>query len=402
MRFLPALLSSSLLVSLALASEGTPSTPSAAGAATPPASAVCAPGVSTQLASISDAEMQAVFDEVKTPYKYGMVLTGDHSEDYVDCANVFRHKDKWYMVYVSIRDKVGYQTCLAESTDLLKWKPLGPILPFSNAGWDARQADGGVALFDTTWGGSNALGTYQGRYWLSYFGGNKEGYEPDPLSIGMASTLDPSSPEPWQRHPSNPVMTPFADDARPFEQATLYKSFIMHDPSESLGYPYIMYYNGKQKGGWIERIGMAYSKDLEHWVRPADEGAVIDNLKGISGDPQITRIKDLWVMFYFGAGWKKGAFDTFACSRDLRHWTKWTGPDLIRSSEPYDKTFAHKPWVIKHEGVVYHFYCAVSKQGRGLALATSRDLGKAQASSVNVPPSSAPDASLPQGTSTTP
>jgi hypothetical protein len=57
------------------------------------------------------------------------------------------------------------------------------------------------------------------------------------------------------------------------------------------------------------------------------------------------------------------------------NWTKWTGPDLISPSESWDKTFAHKPWMIKHEGVVYHFYCAVSKEGgRVLALATSKDL----------------------------
>ena len=34
---------------------------------------------------------------------------------------------------------------------------------------------------------------------------------------------------------------------------------------------------------------------------------------------------DLWVMFYFGAGWQPKAFDTFACSYDLVNWTKWEG-----------------------------------------------------------------------------
>ena len=44
------------------------------------------------------------------------------------------------------------------------------------------------------------------------------------------------------------------------------------------------------------------------------------------------------------------------------------------ASESYDKTHAHKPWVIKHNGVVYHFYCAVGDRGRGIALATSKPL----------------------------
>lgn len=47
------------------------------------------------------------------------------------------------------------------------------------------------------------------------------------------------------------------------------------------------------------------------------------------------------------AGWKPGAFDTFAVSSDLVHWTKWTGPDLVAPSLPWDETYAHKPWVLK-------------------------------------------------------
>ena len=47
---------------------------------------------------------------------------------------------------------------------------------------------------------------------------------------------------------------------------------------------------------------------------------------------------------------------------------------VIEPSEPWDKQFAHKPWVLKHDGVVYHFYCAVGTEGRAIALATSRDL----------------------------
>jgi predicted GH43/DUF377 family glycosyl hydrolase len=79
-------------------------------------------------------------------------------------------------------------------------------------------------------------------------------------------------------------------------------------------------------------------------------------------------------MFYFGAGYQPKAFDTFACSYDLVKWTKWSGKHLIDPSEPWDKKFAHKPWVIFHDGVVYHFYCAVGDQGRVIALATSKEM----------------------------
>lgn len=35
-------------------------------------------------------------------------------------------------------------------------------------------------------------------------------------------------------------------------------------------------------------------------------------------------------------------------------------------------------WVIKHNGVVYHYYCAVGDQGRVIALATSKDLSSSK------------------------
>jgi hypothetical protein len=58
---------------------------------------------------------------------------------------------------------------------------------------------------------------------------------------------------------------------------------------------------------------MAVSQDMVHWSR-FGEGPVIDNGTGISGDPQVVRMGDLWVMFYFGHVWKAKAFDTFAVS----------------------------------------------------------------------------------------
>jgi predicted GH43/DUF377 family glycosyl hydrolase len=316
--------------------------------------------------------MQRVYEEVKTPYKYGVIMRPGENES-IDCPNVFRFGDKWYMVYVGISGKTGYETLLARSEDLLHWKPLGKVLPFAGGGWDQWQAAGSIALSDFHWGAGGELQQYRDRYWFSYFGGAKQGYETDPLSIGIASTTTADRSEPWDRYGENPVLAPDQPDARPFERATLYKSHIIWDKSQSLGYPFVMFYNAKQQGPWVERIGMAVSSDMVHWSRYGSE-PVIDNGRGISGDPQIVRIGDLWVMFYFGAGWRPRAFDTFACSYDLVTWTKWTGPDLIAPSEPWDKTYAHKPWVLKHDGVVYHFYCAVGSEGRAIALATSKDL----------------------------
>ena len=321
--------------------------------------------------------MQRIYDEVKTPHKYGVILRGEPGE-LIDCPNVFRHGGHWYMMYVGIRDKVGYETHLAQSEDLFHWKKLGKILTFTHQGWDAWQADGGLALYDTRWeGGTHELGTHAGKYWLSYIGGARQGYEPDPLAIGLASTDDPTRLSEWTRLPGNPILAPDQADARAFERTTLYKSAIIRDEAESLGWPFVMAYNGKSPPDGHEAIGLAVSRDLVTWHRYGAK-PIIQNVGtsrwAISGDPQFVKLGDVWVMFYFGAFWKPNAFDTFACSYDLAHWTKWDGPHLIAPSEPYDQQFAHKPWVLKHDGVVYHFYCAVGDQGRVIALATSKDL----------------------------
>jgi predicted GH43/DUF377 family glycosyl hydrolase len=355
------------------------------------ASAVCMPLSAARIhsgssPSVSPERMKAIYEEAKTPFKYGIVIEPPRGKK-IDCPTVFRHGDAWYMVYIQLEPapEEGYTTQLARSADLLHWKPLGTILPRGAKGaWDHANAGGGVALFDPAWGGSGELQTYDGRYWLSYLGGKGFGYEVIPLAIGVASTEDPSTPRPWSKIPA-PVLSTADADARDGERGTLYKSYIVRDTSASLGAPFVMFYNAKPVNG-SERIFTAVSDDLRHWRR-AGASPAIENLPPpgsahgvISGDPQVVRMGDEWVMFYFGAFWKPGAFDTFAASKDLVHWTKWTGEDLIRPSEPYDARFAHKPWLIKHDGVVYHFYTAVSDtrdEHRAIALATSKDLGDA-------------------------
>lgn len=314
--------------------------------------------------------LQQIYEEVKTPYKYGIVI--DAEKGSVDCPAVFRHGDKWYMMYIAYVGR-GYETHIAESADLLAWKELGKIMSFAEdaKAWDANQTAGYIALQDHQWGGSCTLQQYAGKYWLSYFGGSTTGFEKGKLGIGIASTDDPAAVKPWNRLESNPVLTPDQPDARGWEKTKLFKSNVIWDKSGSLGYPFVMYYNaalGKQ-----ECIGMAVSKDMKQWLRYGKDPVVAGGT--ISGDPQIVKIGDVWVMFYFMfvMGGNK-TFDTFACSYDLATWTKWNGKHLIEPSEPWDIAAAHKPWIIKHDGVVYHYYCACKKGKRAIGLATSKDL----------------------------
>ncbi|WP_345953460.1 glycosylase [Mucilaginibacter sp. PAMB04168] len=345
--------------------------------------------------TVSDKVMQEVYQEIKTPYKYGLVLTPDSNNRKMDCPTVFRKGNQWYMVYI-IFDGRGYETWLAKSKDLLNWKTTGRIMSFSDTtDWDSNQKAGYLSLQDTKWGGSYQLEKYNNKYWMSYFGGSSKGYEKGLLSISMAYTdNDPTTPHEWQRL-GKPVLMATDSNVQWWDNHTLYKETVIWDKKKSLGHPFIMYYNAngdsvnKKRGA--ERIGMAFSDDMVTWKRAANNPILNHNV-GITGDPYIQKIGDVWVMFYFGAFWKDkgGAFNRFACSYDLANWTEWKGDDLIQSSEPYDNMFAHKSFVVKYKGVVYHFYCAVNKADqRGIAVATSKDMGKSTVGFIAPPPSKA-------------
>jgi predicted GH43/DUF377 family glycosyl hydrolase len=320
---------------------------------------------------VPESVMKEVYDAVKTPYKYGVVLKDPDTTKMVDSPTVFRQDDTWFMTYI-VYDGRGYETWLAESPDLLHWQPKGKILSFTENTWDANQKAGYMALVDIGWGGSYAVEKYDNTYWMSYLGGASRGYEKGMLGVGIAHSDQLTEAVEWNRMPQ-PVLLPGDEDARWFEDQKIYKSSIIHDEQLHTGYPYVMYYNAKGDTAAYESIGMAVSHDMRIWERYGQD-PVITRYKGICGDAQIVKMGDLYVMFYFGAFWKEGAFERFACSYDLVHWTDWQGEDLIAPSEPYDSVYAHKPWVIYREGVVYHFYNAVGSEGRVIALATSRDL----------------------------
>jgi predicted GH43/DUF377 family glycosyl hydrolase len=345
----------------------------------------------TSKKTVSAEKMKAIYEEVKTPYKYGMVIVPQNDSQKIDCPTVFRRGNRWYMSYIVFNGR-GYQTWMAQSNDLLNWSTIGCVLPFDedSTRWDANQKAGYVSLIDTRWGGDYSLDSYKGKYWMSYFGGQEKGYEAGLLSLGMAYTSAEPTTHKWHRL-DKPVLTSLDKDVRWWENKKQFKSTVIWDKQKTTGYPFVMYYNANgdtakdnKKTRWFERIGMAVSNDMTNWKRFQKE-PVVHHPVGITGDPQIQKIGDVWIMFYFGAFWedRKGAFNRFACSYDLVNWTDWKGDNLIESSEPFDDLYAHKSYVVKHNGVVYHFYNAVNKkEQRGIAVATSKDLGKSKVNFV--------------------
>ncbi|MDR1438682.1 MAG: hypothetical protein LBJ10_01305 [Clostridiales bacterium] len=334
--------------------------------------------------NVGKQDMQAVYDAMKTPHKRGFVLLEDGVN--IDCATVFWHGGEWRMIFArhdprEPAERQGYETWMARSADLLKWEAMGRVLSQRGAGWDSMQADGGILLLDPDWEGSHEPERFGGKYWMSYIGGALPGYEPDPLHIGMACSASLDRAEEWARLPE-PVLRAGGEGAREFESATLYKSTVVRDPALAWGAPFVMFYNAKHRPYGIEEIGAAVSDDMLRWRRVGD-GSVVKSGRpadawNIAGDPQIIRFGELWVMHFFVAYADKAtgprAYDTFAVSRDLKQWENWDGQPLIEPSGHEDRLFAHKPFVLRHSGVAYHFYCAVGDKGRGLALATSEPL----------------------------
>lgn len=353
---------------------------------------------------ISQNVMQKIYDEVKTPYKYGMVVAPEDNYHKIDCPMVYREGNRWFMTYVVYNGKEGtdgrgYETWLATSDDLLQWKTLGRLLCYADKGWDMNQRAGYPALIDWTWNGSYEMAKYKGRHWMSYFGGEGTGYESvrKPLNMGMASTKgDITQAHPWETSPA-PVLSINDKSAQWWEKLTHYKSTVYWDRNKTLGKPFVMFYNaaGINPANQLkaERIGIALSSNMTSWrrlplrtaKRKTGNPVFFHESPGIiTGDAQIVKFPHYYVMFYFSAfnpKRKYNAYNTFAVSRDLVNWQDWEGADLVYPSKPYDDMFAHKSYVLKHQGVVYHFYCAVNHAGqRGIAVATSVPMGRSQVS----------------------
>ena len=324
---------------------------------------------------VDEQTMERVYQTLKTPYKKGAVMK--FGDALCDSPSVFRWEDAWYMLFIKI-DKItstsGYETHLARSKDLLHWEYMYPILlRKEDDSWDSKQVAGYAAFVEYDINGSFSLQKINGAYRFAYLGGSLDGYETDPLFMGQGEVDDICNPASYCRKAS-PVLSPLDKDARKGERLTIYKAYMFQDEAKILGYSYVNAYNAKDTDH-KESIFLAVSNDGENWIRYGDKAIIFDdsleqNIQ-INGDPQILKIGDLYVMVYFILQDGK-AFNTFACSYDLLHWTKWDGKPLIESEYEWEDLYAHKPWIVVKDGVVYHYYCAVNNNNeRFIALATN-------------------------------
>jgi predicted GH43/DUF377 family glycosyl hydrolase len=318
-------------------------------------------------------ETVAVPARLRTPHKLGrLVLRGSGSsgswdEKAVDCPFAFRHQDRFYMTMVGF-DGTGYQTGLASSENLVDWKSEGAILRRDPSNPITRY---NVAL---TWilrendlASPGRLERVRGRFLGVYHAYPSPGYEAGPAVIGLCWSRDLRH---WEVDP--PCLRP--EDGADWERGGLYKACILKHRGT-----FYIFYNAKTTAKrWQEQTGFASSTDLKRWTRHPGNPVIANGGPGslderFASDPCVVRDGDRWAIFYFSLDAKGVARERVALSTDLRTAVKCEGA-LIDVGPPgtVDAKYAHKPSVITHRGVLYHFYCAVSQDNvRGISVATS-------------------------------
>lgn len=316
-------------------------------------------------------------EDYRTPYKHpdlvlaGSGKRGSFDELAVDIPFVFTHERAFFMTYVGF-DGEGYRTGLARSDDLVDWHRVRLILDRDESD---RYTGHNIAmtsiLRENDLFSPGRLKSVDGRYlgvWHAY---PEPGYEEGPAVIGLAWSDDLMH---WER--TAPIVYP--EDGAAWERGGLYKPYICEDDGL-----YYVYYNAKtEQVPWKEQIGVATSPDLVTWTRHTGNPLIRNGRPGspddrFAADPVVLRHKGGWVMYYYGLSTDRAARDLLALGDDPFHFTKVSEPMVdVGAPGSIDETYAHKPGIIGRDGVLYHFYCAVSgswpNETRGIAVARSR------------------------------
>ena len=284
--------------------------------------------------------------------------------------------DKWYMSFIAFNGK-GYNSFVAESTDLVRWTNPKLAMGFGKEGeFDFGGCVIGAYLYESyDIKAPRLLKKRDGKYWTLYGCYAKQGgFECDPGYEGVAASEDGMT---WKRAKEKYILSVHETDVGAWEKQCIYQPWLV----EYKGLFY-NFYNAKQTdGGYHERMGLATSTDILDWKRYG-KNPVLDNRPGsyddnICGDAKVFRENDHWVMFYFGVG-KGGAHIMVAFSRDLKQWTAHPEPLYKAGGNPsgLDSTYAHKTSLVynpKNE-TFYLYYCACGNKGRGIGLITSKPL----------------------------
>jgi predicted GH43/DUF377 family glycosyl hydrolase len=287
----------------------------------------------------------------------------------VECPMVIRHQGRWLMFYSGLRKTgQGLESTIgrAVSDDLIHWRDRRQVL---KRGPEGRFDHGGLSG-PFVWAEGDQL-------FMIYIGFPRLGYEARPGRHGLATSTDGLH---WKKAPFNPIHGPGPKGS--WNDEIVYKVFVMRHEGR-----YWMFYNAYGTQDHCEQIGLATSTDLRQWKEHPDNPLLRkgddprrDRDNVIIGDPWILRRDGRWEMYYFAYDGRH-ARECLATSNDLIHWKKSPYNPIMDAGPPdsYDAIHCHKPCIIEHKGVYYHFYTAVGpgrdgNEARTIGLATSKKL----------------------------
>jgi predicted GH43/DUF377 family glycosyl hydrolase len=283
--------------------------------------------------------------------------------------------DKWYMSFIAF-DGQGYNSFVAESTDLLKWSNPRLAMGFGPAGeFDAGGCVIGAFLYESAdIKAPRLLKKRDGKFWSLYGCYPRQGgYELRPGYEGVASSADGLT---WQRAKPTPTLAVQDADCAAWEKDCIYQPWLVEHDGR-----FYNFYNAAN--GNHEQTGLAMSDDLLTWKRHPANPVVTTRAGGFdseyASDPKVFRDGDHWTMIYFGVG-HGGAHIMAAFSRDLLHWTAHPEPLYKAGGHPggLDQQYAHKISLVFNpkNDTFYLYYCACGNKGRGIGLLTSKPLAQ--------------------------
>eukprot|EP00984_Skeletonema_dohrnii_P010549 scaffold4110_cov77-Skeletonema_dohrnii-CCMP3373.AAC.14 len=309
------------------------------------------------------------------------IIAGHEGIQMTDVPTVFQlpGDETFYMSFIGF-DGTGYQSFIAESSDLVQWTKFRLAMGFG----EERSFDfGGVVLGAYHYesyhiDAPRVLKKANDDKFLSLYGAyeKKNTYEPDPGYQGLASSSDGMN---WKREKDESILSIHGPgEVSDWEKHSIYQPWLVeHDGV------YYNFYNAKQMPEWIEQIGIAKSQCLYEWERHNDNPIISVSRDGFDtqfcSDAKVfwDAVEKHWAMFFYGVG-RGAAHIMIAFSRDLIHWERDTTPLYQAGGNPsgLDKKYAHKVSLVYNprNETFYMFYCAVGDEGRGIGLITSKPL----------------------------
>jgi hypothetical protein len=174
--------------------------------------------------------------------------------------------DTWYMSFIGFNGK-GYQSFVAESSDLVQWSNTRLAMGFGKEGeFDFGGCVIGAYLYeDYDIRSRRTLKQRDGTFWTLYGCYAQQGsYEIDPGYEGVASSEDGLS---WTRAKEDYILSVHEPEVGEWEKDCIYQPWLVEHEGT-----FYNFYNAKKMPEWIEQI--AYSGETGHLIRD-DTGHLI-------------------------------------------------------------------------------------------------------------------------------